>query len=105
MCLWSHLGRMTRDKSNPTQFQLGLASDCMRFVFCCLELSIVRWMTLSHRFFVFETRNKYSKRWALVTATLLLESVLVQAKRIHDVSPDWVPVNNPAVKGKLVRGM
>jgi hypothetical protein len=62
---------------------LGLVSECMRF-------------------FLYECRNTYCKRWALATAILLMESVLAQTKRVHDIRPDWITIPNSLCKGKLV---
>jgi len=62
--MWSHLGPMVKDRSSAVQFQLALVADAMRF-------------------FLYTTRNMFSKRWALATAVLLSESVLIQEKRIH----------------------
>jgi len=81
--LWSHVGRMVKDRSSAVQFQLALVADAMRF-------------------FLYTTRNMYSKRWALATAVLLSESVLIQEKRIHDVTPSWLPMEQiPMAKGAL----
>lgn len=55
---------MVKDRSSAVQFQLALVADAMRF-------------------FLYTTRNMFSKRWALATAVLLSESVLIQEKRIH----------------------
>lgn len=41
-------------------------------------------------------------RWALATAVLLCESVLIQEKRIHDISPSWIPTEHiPLLHGSL----
>jgi hypothetical protein len=62
--LWAHAGRIVKDRSAAVQFQMGLLADSMRF-------------------FLYRARNIYSKRWALSTSVMLLESILWQEKRIH----------------------
>jgi hypothetical protein len=44
----------------------------------------------------------YSKRWALVTSVLCSEAVLIQEKRVHDITPSWISLSNvPGIKGRI----
>lgn len=53
--LWTHAGRMVKDRSNAVQFQLALVADAMRF-------------------FLYTTKNMYSKRY--VNDSISLISIL-----------------------------
>lgn len=84
--LWGHAARIVKERSGAVQFQMGLLADSMRF-------------------FLARARNIYAKRWALSTAVMLLESILLQEKRIHSIKPAWIPLADnavlSAVRGKL----
>jgi hypothetical protein len=81
--LWSLCGPCVKERSSSTQFLLALAGDSMRF-------------------FLYRCRNIYSKRWALLTASALIEAVIKQEKRVHNIAPSWVEDSEiTIIKGKL----
>jgi hypothetical protein len=81
---WTHAGRITRDLNDAVQLHMALCSDAMRFLH-------------------YECFNVYSKRWALATAALLMNAMIVHASRRYDCTPDWVKLhdNVPLIKGQI----
>lgn len=83
--LWTHAGRILREQRDTLQLHIALFSDCMRFLF-------------------YETRNMYSRKWALITATLLAQSAVRFARSMHSIIPTVVhvaPAPHTLCQGKL----